>query len=134
MELTKQQTQKIANLSINQTLESISNNPTTLNAAIRKFGEETINSNLIKVYAMAVALQGKKDNPLNRAVGEEFIAMIKQDYWWLSPTEIQTAVLVGMRDSSSEFFVLSIGKLREFLDAYCEKRNNFFENKNQSYE
>ena len=47
MELTKQQTQKIANLSIDQTLELISNSPTTLNAAIRKFGEETIKMNEI---------------------------------------------------------------------------------------
>lgn len=133
--LNSQTLAKINSISIENTLALVSQKRVATIAKLVKTNEGELDSGLMKIYATAVALQGKKDNPLNKTVAQEFINLVKTyPYNLLEATEIQTAVIVGMREANKDYFVLSIAQLKEFLDGYMNKRNEFFETINQGYE
>ena len=86
-----------------------------------------------KCYNLCCAMRGTKDSQINTVVRDELKALIKEDYsLWLTK-DIQTALIVGMRERTDNFG-LSISDFRGFLENYRIKREDFFMANMPTYE
>lgn len=83
----------------------------------------------------AIALRNSTTAKENKFLNAEFARMISTDYGFLTPQEVASAVVSGMRAyDTNRHVTISITLLKELLDIYVEERERRITSQNKSYE